>query len=223
MGDQDRYMPLQPSETGTPQMRVRYVESLLQKHGRPCPLGLIRWTEAVAGSVELAGALECNSAWSRDEQCSSVTRTAPCHAGKERCRQAWRPSQSKSVPSSPHLSEHVISTTTREVLVMKPRTTAATFALAAALGLGLSAPARAQAPDPCSVFLCMSSMTGFGTPSPECAAPIATFHAIQVWSPAFNSPATAAARRVYLTTCPGATAPNQAILEAIIAKWGYRP
>lgn len=31
MGDQDRYMPLQPSETGTPQMRVRYVESLLQK------------------------------------------------------------------------------------------------------------------------------------------------------------------------------------------------
>ncbi|WP_330208476.1 MULTISPECIES: hypothetical protein [unclassified Pseudomonas] len=99
----------------------------------------------------------------------------------------------------------------------------ATFALAAALGLGLSAPARAQAPDPCSVFLCMASVSGFGTPSPQCAAPIAVFHTIQVWSPAFNPPATAAARRTFLMTCPGATAPNQAILEAIIAQWGYTP
>ena len=107
---------------------------------------------------------------------------------------------------------------------MKLRTIATTFALAAALGLGLSAPARAQAPDPCSVFLCMASMVAPSAPGgPACAAPIATFHAIQVWSPAFNPPATAAARLVYLTTCPGATAPNQAILEAIIAKWGYRP
>ncbi|WP_126941655.1 hypothetical protein [Xanthomonas sp. BRIP62409] len=105
---------------------------------------------------------------------------------------------------------------------MKPRTTAATFALAAALGLGLSAPARAQAPDPCSVFLCMASKTGFGAPTAECAAPIGVFHAIQVWDPHFDSPATAAARRAYLMTCPGASVPNQAILEAIIGKWGYR-
>ncbi|APO95935.1 hypothetical protein BI313_16285 [Xanthomonas vesicatoria] len=106
---------------------------------------------------------------------------------------------------------------------MKPRTTAATFALAAALGLGLSAPARAQAPDPCSVFLCMASVSGFGTPTPQCASPIGVFHAIQVWSPAFNPPATAAARRAYLMTCPGTVPVNQATLEAIIGQWGYTP
>lgn len=106
---------------------------------------------------------------------------------------------------------------------MKLRTISATFALTAALGLALSAPARAQAPDPCTVFLCMASMSGFGAPSPGCAAPIAVFHSIQIWSPAFNPPATAAARRTYLMACPGATVPNQAILESIIAQWGYIP
>jgi len=108
---------------------------------------------------------------------------------------------------------------------MKLRTVSATFALAAALGLGLSTPARAQVGDPCSVFLCMASVTGVGTPTPECTAPIAAFHAIQIWSPYFNPPATAAARRSYLLTCTGVTtAPtNQAILEKIIAKWGYKP
>jgi len=108
---------------------------------------------------------------------------------------------------------------------MKLRTVSATFALAAALGLGLSAPARAQAPDPCSVFLCMASVTGAGAPSPQCTAPIAVFHAIQVWSPAFNPPATAAARRTYLMTCPGVTTnpTNQAMLQSIIAAWGYTP
>lgn len=106
---------------------------------------------------------------------------------------------------------------------MKLRTIATTFALAAALGLGLSAPARAQAPDPCSVFLCMAAVSGFGAPSAECASPIGVFHAIQVWSPAFNPPATAAARRTYLMTCPGASVPNQAVLEAIIGQWGYTP
>ncbi len=106
---------------------------------------------------------------------------------------------------------------------MKLRTIPATFALAAALGLGLSAPARAQAPDPCTVFLCMASVSGSGTPTPECSAPIAVFHAIQVWSPQFNPPATAEARRTYLTTCPGTTPANQAIVESIIEKWGYRP
>ncbi|ASY90734.1 hypothetical protein MOU_03744 [Xanthomonas citri pv. malvacearum str. GSPB1386] len=100
----------------------------------------------------------------------------------------------------------------------------ATFALAAALGLGLGGPARAQAADPCSVFLCMASMTAPNTPAgPACAAPIAAFHAIQVWSPAFNPPATAAARRTYLMTCPGVVPVNQATLEAIIGQWGYTP
>jgi hypothetical protein len=106
---------------------------------------------------------------------------------------------------------------------MKLRAISATLALAAALDLGLSAPARAQAPDSCSVFLCMSSVSGFGSPSPQCTAPIAAFHAIQVWSPAFNPPATAAARRTFLMTCPGATVPNQHIVETIITQWGYTP
>ncbi|MCS3809791.1 hypothetical protein FHY19_002851 [Xanthomonas arboricola] len=106
---------------------------------------------------------------------------------------------------------------------MKLRTTAANFVLAAALGLGLSAPARAQTVDPCSVFLCMAAVSGFGAPSAECAAPITAFHAIQIWDPYFDSPATAAARRTYLMTCPGASVPNQAVLEAIISQWGYTP
>lgn len=106
---------------------------------------------------------------------------------------------------------------------MKLRTISATLALTAALGLSLSAPARAQAVDPCSVFLCMASMTGAGAPGPECTASITVFHAIQVWSPVFNPPATAAARRTYLMTCPGVTPANQALLELIITTWGYTP
>ncbi|MBB5866518.1 hypothetical protein [Xanthomonas sp. 3058] len=106
---------------------------------------------------------------------------------------------------------------------MKLRTIATTFALAATLGLGLSAPTRAQAADPCSVFLCMAAVSGFGKPSAECAAPIAAFHAIQIWDPHFDSPATAVARRQYLMTCPGTVPVNQAVLEAIIGQWGYTP
>ena len=106
---------------------------------------------------------------------------------------------------------------------MKLRTFSAAFALTSALGLGLSASVRAQAPEPCAVFLCMASMSGYGSPSPGCTAPITVFHSIQIWSPKFNAPATAAARRSFLMTCPGDVAPNQAILESIIAQWGYRP
>lgn len=106
---------------------------------------------------------------------------------------------------------------------MKLRTFSATLTLAAALGLGLSAPANAQLPDPCPVFLCMASVSGSGSPTPSCSTPIATFHSIQIWNPKFNASATASARRTYLMGCPGATGPNQAILEAIIMQWGYRP
>lgn len=106
---------------------------------------------------------------------------------------------------------------------MKLPTIGTNVALAAALCLGLGAPARAQAADPCSVFLCMAAVSGFGKPSAECAAPIAAFHAIQIWDPYFDSPATAAARRTYLMTCPGVVPVNQATLEAIIGQWGYTP
>lgn len=85
--------------------------------------------------------------------------------------------------------------------------------------------AHAQAADPCSVYICMAGISGSGaTGGAACVDPIAAFHAIQVWSPYFNSPATAAARRRFLMTCPGAQAPtNRAILNAIIAQWGYSP
>ncbi|MGJ7491930.1 hypothetical protein [Variovorax sp. ZT4R33] len=106
---------------------------------------------------------------------------------------------------------------------MKLRTFSATLALTTALGLGLSTPTRAQAPEPCAVFLCMASMSGYGSPSPGCTAPITVFHSIQIWSPKFNSSATASARRSYLMSCQGATGPNQAVLESIIAQWGYAP
>jgi hypothetical protein len=108
---------------------------------------------------------------------------------------------------------------------MKLRDISTTLAVAAVMGFGLNAPARAQAPDPCSVFLCMASVSGYGSPSPACTAPIMVFHSIQIWTPPpyFNGPATAAARRSFLMTCPGATVPNQAVLESIIAQWGYNP
>ncbi|MDM0090469.1 MULTISPECIES: hypothetical protein [unclassified Variovorax] len=106
---------------------------------------------------------------------------------------------------------------------MKVRTFSATLALASALGLGIGMPSPAEAAEPCEVFLCMAGVSGYGSPGPGCTTAIAAFHAIQIWSPKFNAPATALARRTYLMGCPGATSPNQAILEAIIVQWGYTP
>lgn len=106
---------------------------------------------------------------------------------------------------------------------MKLRTLCATLALPLGIGVGLSAPTHAQAPEPCAVFMCMAGVSGYGASGPECTPSIATFHAIQVWSPYFNSSATAAARRMYLSGCPGATGVNQGALEAIISTWGYSP
>lgn len=106
---------------------------------------------------------------------------------------------------------------------MALRTFFATLTLASALGLGLGTPAPAQAAEPCEVFLCMASVSGYGSPGPSCTAAIAVFHSIQIWSPKFNAPATASARRTYLMGCQGATTPNQGILEAIIMQWGYTP
>lgn len=85
--------------------------------------------------------------------------------------------------------------------------------------------AHAQSADPCSVYTCMAGISGSGTTGgPACTAPIAAFHAIQVWDPEFDSGATATARRQFLMSCPGAqVATNLAIVEAIIAQWGYSP
>jgi hypothetical protein len=106
---------------------------------------------------------------------------------------------------------------------VKPRALLAVITISAT-GLTVG-PVHAQTADPCSVYTCMAGISGAGaTGGPACAAPIAVFHAIQVWSPNFNSVATAAARRNFLMTCPGAqVATNLAILNAIIAEWGYSP
>lgn len=85
--------------------------------------------------------------------------------------------------------------------------------------------AHAQGVDPCSVYTCMAGISGVGASGgPACAAPIAAFHAIQIWDPEFDSGSTASARREFLMTCPGVQEPtNLAILNAIIAEWGYIP
>ncbi len=109
---------------------------------------------------------------------------------------------------------------------MKLRTLFSTGTMAAALSIGmvLSTPVRAQAPDPCTVFLCMAGMSGSGASGPECAGAIATFFSMQVWSPWFNGPATSMVRQTYLMSCPGAnTGTNSAILSAIILQWGQVP
>ena len=106
---------------------------------------------------------------------------------------------------------------------MQPRTLLTTLAISAA-GLSI-APTHAQTADPCSVYTCMAGVSGVGTPGgAACTAPIVAFHAIQVWDPEFDSGSTAAARRQFLMTCPGVQEPtNLAILNIIIAQWGYSP
>ena len=106
---------------------------------------------------------------------------------------------------------------------MQPRTLLTTLAISAA-GLSI-APTHAQTADPCSVYTCMAGVSGVGTPGgTACTAPIVAFHAIQVWDPEFDSGSTAAARRQFLMTCPGVQEPtNLAILNVIIAQWGYSP
>lgn len=101
------------------------------------------------------------------------------------------------------------------------------FALGAAIvALMTIAPLRAQGVDPCTVYTCMAGVSGAGaTGGPACAPALAFWHvALAVYSPLFNPPASAARRAGYLRTCRGASyASNAAVLEAIIATWGWVP
>ncbi len=101
-----------------------------------------------------------------------------------------------------------------------------------ALGLTLSlialhaTPARAQTVDPCTVYICMAGISGFGASGgPDCTAAVAFWHsALAVYSPYFNSPASAARRDAYMKTCKGATtATNAAVFTAIMTTWGWEP
>ena len=100
------------------------------------------------------------------------------------------------------------------------------------VGIGLSiTPAHAQTVTPCDVYLCMAGISGYGTTGgPACAPALAYWHApspagLAVWTTyGFIAPASAALRRTYLSTCPGANvATNAAALNAIISEWGSVP
>ena len=108
-------------------------------------------------------------------------------------------------------------------------------ALFTALILGAAAltavPAKAQAMDPCTVYLCMAGISGFGlSGGPACVVPIQFWHAaapagLAVYdNSGFDAPASYAARSAYLMTCPGATTgTNAAVFAAIMAQWGSIP
>lgn len=88
------------------------------------------------------------------------------------------------------------------------------------------APLHAQGMDPCTVYTCMAGVSGTGaTGGPACAPALAFWHgALAVYSPLFNPPASAIRRASYLRTCRGASyAGNAAVLNAIIAAWGWVP
>lgn len=103
------------------------------------------------------------------------------------------------------------------------------YLISIVFALGISAfsspKAEAQGIDPCSVYTCMAGISGVGTTGgPACVAPIDMFFSIVIFDPWYDASATAAARRTYLMTCPGANfATNAGILNAIIAEWGYIP
>ena len=92
---------------------------------------------------------------------------------------------------------------------------------AASIALPMSTPAQAQSPDPCSAVICLSGMLQGQEGGAGCIPSITAFFAIQIWSPLFNPPATAAARAAWLAACPApADADNMA---AIIAAYGSIP
>lgn len=109
---------------------------------------------------------------------------------------------------------------------MKLRALFTTIAIGTATGLTI-APVPAQSMDPCTVYMCMAGISGFGASGGLACTPAITYWhtALAVYSPYFNPPASAARRRAYMTPgCPGANvATNTAVLNAIMAEWGWVP
>ena len=113
---------------------------------------------------------------------------------------------------------------------LKMKTTNRVRGLFAVLGLGVATlmmPVQAQATvDPCTVFMCMAGISGSGLSGGAGCTPAMTYWhtALTVYNPYFNATATAARRRTYMMTCPGAQYKgNAAILNVIIQKWGRVP
>lgn len=111
---------------------------------------------------------------------------------------------------------------------MKPRTLLASLAFSAAELVSI--PVYAQSVDPCTVYMCMAGISGFGASGgPACAPALAYWHAptpagLAVYHPpqGFNPPASAARRTTYMESCT-TVAVNPAVVSAIIAMYGSIP
>jgi hypothetical protein len=112
---------------------------------------------------------------------------------------------------------------------MKIHTLFSTIALITAVSL-ITTPVHAQT-DPCTVYMCMAGISGFGaTGGPGCVpalafwdAPTPTGLAVYDWW-GFDPVASYAVRQSYLSSpsCLGTAFPtNAAILGTIMATWGY--
>ncbi len=92
--------------------------------------------------------------------------------------------------------------------------------IAPILALGLSAiPLAGAWAGPCETILCLGGLLEGSNGGSACNALTADYFAIQVWSPMFNPPATASARRAFLQTCP-AGPETQPVIAAITATYG---
>lgn len=103
-----------------------------------------------------------------------------------------------------------------------------TFVLGAACLI--TAPTYAQTIDPCTVYMCMAGISGFGASGgPACTPALAYWHAptpagLAVYHPpqGFNPPASATRRMIYMNSCMTITV-NPDVVSAIIAMHGSIP
>lgn len=93
-----------------------------------------------------------------------------------------------------------------------------------------STAAKGQTVDPCTVYMCMAGISGFGTSGgPACAPALAYWHAptpagLAVYHPpqGFNPPASVVRRTTYMESCVTITV-NPDVISAIIAMHGSNP
>lgn len=77
--------------------------------------------------------------------------------------------------------------------------------------------------DPCLAFTCMAGKLqgNEATSGPDCVMGRQSFFDIRVYTPYYNPGATAAARKVFLSTCPMTNiSENKTTLELIIQRYG---
>lgn len=77
--------------------------------------------------------------------------------------------------------------------------------------------------DPCLAFTCMAGKLqgNEATSGPDCVMGRQSFFDIRIYTPYYNPGATAAARKVFLSSCPMTTiSENKNTLELIIQRYG---